>query len=50
MQHDFRKKHTCETHLTTVIDDWTKILDRGGQIDTFTLDFEYAFDNLLMSF
>ena len=43
-QHAFRKKHSCETQLITVIDDWAKILDKGGQVDTFILDFENAFD------
>ena len=43
-QHAFRKKHSCETQLITVIDDWAKILDKGGQVDTFILDFEEAFD------
>ena len=45
-QHAFRKKHCCETQLITVIDDWVKILDKGGQVDTFILDFEKAFDTL----
>ena len=45
-QHAFRKKHSCETQLITVIDDWAKILDKGGQVDTFILDFEKAFDTL----
>ena len=40
----FRKKHSCETQLITVINDWAKILDDGGQVDTFILDFEKAFD------
>ena len=44
MQHAFRKGHSCETQLTTVINDWTKILDNRGQVDTFILDFEKAFD------
>ena len=35
---------SCETQLTTVINDWAKILDNGGQVDTFILDFEKAFD------
>ena len=39
-QHTFRKWHSCETHLTTVIYDWEKILDKKGQVDTFVLDFE----------
>ena len=43
-QHAFRKKHSCETQLITVIDDMAKILDTGGQVDTFILDFEKAFD------
>ena len=42
-QHEFRKKHSCETQLTTVINDWVKILDKGGQVDTFILDFKKAF-------
>ena len=43
-QNAFRKGHSCETQLTTVINDWTKILDNRGQVDTFILDFEKAFD------
>ena len=39
-----RKRHSCETVVTTVINDWAKILDNGGQVDTFILDFEKAFD------
>ena len=31
---------SCETQLTTVINDWVKILDKGGQV----LDFEKVFD------
>ena len=34
----------CETQLATVINDWAKILDNKGQVDTFILDFEKAFD------
>ena len=43
-QHAFRKRHSCETQLTTVINDLAKILDNGGQVDTFILYFEKAFD------
>ena len=39
-QQAFRKRHSCETQLTTVINDWAKILDNRGQVDTFILDFE----------
>ena len=41
-QHAFRKGHRCEIQLTTVINDWAKILDNRGQVDTFILDFENA--------
>ena len=37
-QRVFRKWHSCETQLITVIDDWAKILDNQGQVDTFILD------------
>ena len=43
-QHAFRKRHICETQLTTVINNWAKILDNRRQVDTFILDFEKAFD------
>ena len=39
-QHSFRKLHSSETQLNTVINDWAKILDKKGQVDTFILDFE----------
>ena len=45
-QHAFRKGHSCETQLTTVINYWAKILDNRGQVDTFILDFEKTFDTL----
>ena len=41
-QHAFMKGH--KTQLTTVIHDWAKILDNRGQVNTFILDFEKAFD------
>ena len=37
-QHAFRNWHSCETQLATVINDWAKILDNKGQVDTFILD------------
>ena len=43
-QQAFRKWHSCETQLTMVIDDWAKVLYNYGQVDTFILDFEKAFD------
>ena len=44
MQHAFRKNRSCETQLITVINNWAKILDAGGQVDSFILDFEKTFD------
>ena len=44
-QHAFRKGHSCETQLTTIINVSAKILDNRGQVDTFILDFEKAFDS-----
>ena len=43
-QHAFRKNCSCETMLITVINDWAKCLDAVGQVDTFILNFEKAFD------
>ena len=43
-QHAFRKNRSCETQLITVINDWDKSSNAEGQVDTFTLDFEKAFD------
>ena len=40
----YLEKDSCETQLSTVINDWAKILDNGGQVDTFILDFEKASD------
>ena len=42
-QHAFRKTRSCETQLITVINDKAKNC-YAGQVDTFILDFEKAFD------
>ena len=42
-QNTFRKNRSSETQLITVINDWAKILDAGGQVDTFILDFKKVF-------
>ena len=39
----FRKGHSCETQLSTVTNDWAKILENKGQTDTCILNFEKAF-------
>ena len=41
-QRAFRMWHSYETQLATVINDWAKILDNKGQVDTFILDYEKA--------
>ena len=43
-QHAFRKKHSCETQLITIINDWARILDKVGRLTLSFLDFEKAFD------
>ena len=45
MQHAFRKRYSCETQLTTVRNDWVKVLVTGGQVQPFILNFKKAFDN-----
>ena len=30
--------HSCETQMTTVMNDWAKILNNGGQADTFSCE------------
>ena len=39
--------HSCETQFITVINDWAKVLDTGGQVDAIILDFEKALDTHL---
>ena len=48
-QHAFKKWHSCETRLTTVINYWAKFVNNKGQVDTFILDFEKTFDTLHMN-
>ena len=45
-QHAFRKKHSCETQLINVINDWATAVDECKQMDIFILDFEKAFDTV----
>jgi len=45
-QHGFRSKRSCVTQLLEVIEEWTDILDRGGNIDCIYLDFAKAFDTV----
>ena len=45
-QHAFRKNHSCDTQLVSVINDWASALDNNKQVDVFILDFEKAFDSV----
>ena len=42
-QHKLLSDRQCAS-LTTAINDWAKILDNKGQVDTFILDFEKTAD------
>ena len=47
-QHAFCKFHSCETQLCNVTHDLAKNIDDGKQTDIFKLDFEKAFDTVLL--
>ena len=46
VQHDFRKSRSCETHLTTLVNEIAKSPNDGGQLDTALLYFSKAFDKV----
>ena len=48
-QHAFRKKHSCETQLTTDVNDCAQIWDNKGQVNTFILDFGRPLIHLMNS-
>ena len=45
-QHGFRKRRNCETQLVTTINDVSRDLNQGLQLDTILLDFSKAFDKV----
>lgn len=45
-QHGFRKSRSCITQLLEVMEDFTKMIDRGEDIDIIYLDFKKAFDSV----
>ena len=45
-QHEFRRKHSCETQLIETIDNFASTLNKGGQTDIIALDFSNAFDRV----
>jgi hypothetical protein len=45
-QYGFMAKRSTTLQLLKVLDEWTEILDEGGQIDSIYLDFQKAFDKV----
>ena len=45
-QHGFRQNRSCITQLLEVMDDFTKLLDKGSALDVIYLDFKKAFDTV----
>ena len=43
-QSGFRSKHSCETALTAIIDDWISAIDKNEIVGTVLLDLSKAFD------
>jgi len=45
-QYGFIRGRSTALQLLKVLDTWTEILDRGGQLDVIYLDFMKAFDTV----
>ena len=45
-QHSFRRKRSCETQLVLTVDELSRALDQGKQVDCILLDFAKAFDKV----
>ncbi len=45
-QYGFRKKRSTQLQLLAVLDEWTKALHDGYQVDAIYTDFEKAFDKV----
>ena len=45
-QHGFRPRRSCASQLLTALDDWTRRLENGEQVDVAYLDFSKAFDSV----
>ena len=46
LQHAFRKGRSCETQLILTVNELSKALDNGKQVDCVLLDFAKAFDKV----
>ena len=42
-QADFRQKHSCQTALVKLVDDWAKCIDNGEMVGALFIDFRKAF-------
>ena len=45
-QHGFRRGHSCESQLITIVEHLARNLDHGKQTDVLLLDFSKAFDTV----
>ena len=43
-QSGFRQKHSCQTALVKLVDDWAKCIDNGEMVGALFIDFRKAFD------
>ena len=43
-QSGFRPKHSCQTALIKLIDQWKECIDKGDIVGTLFIDFRKAFD------
>ena len=43
-QSGFRAGHSCETALTTLVNDWSREIDKGSMVGAVLLDLSKAFD------
>ena len=43
-QSGFRQRHSCQTALVKLIDEWIKCIDKGEMIGALFIDFRKAFD------
>ena len=45
-QHGFVRKRSCMTQLLECMDEWTRMLDSGGNVDVVYMDYAKAFDKV----
>ena len=43
-QSGFPQKHSCQTALVKLVDDWAKCIDNGEMVGALFIDFRKAFD------